>query len=72
MTENEKLIDRIGQITFRIETNVFVLSNYISQNKNCKSLMTSFYADASITALFSDVEKLKQLKLDIEKSFENS
>ena len=63
MTENEKLVDRLGQIAFRVETNLSTLGRYISQGKDCQPLMTS---------LFSDVEKLKQLKLDLAKAFEDN
>jgi len=57
MTPQESIISELGNITFRIETNLSTLSSYISKGKDCKSLMTD---------LFNDVEKLKYLKKKLE------
>ena len=57
MTPQEAIISELGNITFRIETNLSTLGSYISKGKDCKSLMTD---------LFNDVEKLKYLKKKLE------
>ncbi len=58
MTAKESIIDELGQITFRIETNLQTLVSYNKQGKNWQACL--------LPPIQSDIEKLKHLKKKLE------
>ena len=61
MTPQEFIISELGNITFRIETNLSTLRGRIARNE-----LSLYYNQPLIDSLFDDVEKLKYLKKKLE------
>ena len=61
MTAKESIIDQLGQITFRLETN----HSFLQKKINLKNDLTNNTDDA-IQSVTNDLEKLKHLKTQIE------
>lgn len=53
MTACESIVDELGQITFRLETNLETLHRYVNDDKESLSLFV---------VIQQDIEKLKYLK----------